>query len=259
MRLDKALVARGLLATRAKAQDAIAKGNVYVNECLIMKNSHEVEEHDSIRINVPSLRFVSRAGYKLYDVLAPFDITLKERIVIDVGASTGGFSDVCLQQGAKRVYAVDVGSGQLDPSLLTDHRLCNMEHINARYLQRDMFDLPLDFACVDVSFISLTLILPALLAVMDQVEIVALIKPQFEAGKRYVHKNGIVRDPKVHVRVLRELHDFILSLGCYVHHLRKSSIVGRDGNQEYVCHIKRTPCTRAFDFMGIYRETIDQR
>ncbi len=259
MRLDKALVARGLLATRAKAQDAIKAETVYVDERVITKNSFEVKETAHIRITTPSLQFVSRAGYKLYDVLTPFEISLQNRIVVDVGASTGGFSDVCLQQGANCVYALDVGSGQMAPSLLQDPRLRNMEHINARYLDKAMFDMPIDFACIDVSFISLKLILPALIAVMDHVEIVALIKPQFEAGKQYLNKNGIVKDLKVHVRILHELHDYIDSLGCYVHHMRKSSITGRDGNQEYVFHIKGTPCTCTFDYTKICQEVIDQR
>ncbi len=259
MRLDKALIEQGFFPTRAKAQDAIAAGLVTVNGVIVTKNSYDMSESSCIEVKQAPLQFVSRAGFKLYDVLEPFAIDLKDRIVMDVGASTGGFSDVCLQQGARYVYEMDVGYGQMDSSLLQNERLCNMEHINCRYLQKDMFDLPIDFACVDVSFISLKLILPAMIACMEHIEIVALIKPQFESGKQHCNKNGIVKDKKVHIRILQELHEFIRSLGCDVHHMRKSSMIGRDGNQEYVFHIRKAPCMHVFDYHQIYHENIEQR
>ena len=259
MRLDLALVARGLCDSRAKAQDAIQNGMVQVNQCIITKNSFVIDDSDTISISTPKTQFVSRAGYKLYDVLEPFGICLKDRIVLDVGASTGGFSDVCLREGARFVYAVDVGRDQLHPSLRGHPRLCNMEQINCRYLRKDMFELPIDFACIDVSFISLRLILPSVLSCMRDVELAVLVKPQFEAGKDALHKGGIVRDPKVHVRVLREFHELVQSLGCAVHHIRKSSIQGRDGNQEYIFHIRKELSHKQFDYQAIYKETIKQR
>lgn len=254
MRLDKYLVEQGRCPTRAKAQDAIKEGRVCVNQKIITKNSYEVDEGACVEVKEPSLRFVSRAGYKLYDVLEPFQITLKDRIVMDVGASTGGFSDVCLQAGAQLVYALDVGSGQMDPELLKNPRLRNMEHVNCRYLNPEMFDHPIDFACVDVSFISLKLILPAMISCMQKKEIVALIKPQFEAGKAFIGKNGIVKDQKVHERILKDIVAYIQELGLFVHHIAPSSVIGRDGNQEYVFHILEEPTRMAFPYHAILRQ-----
>lgn len=254
MRLDKYLVEAGLCPTRAKAQDAIKEGRVCVRDKIITKNSYEVEETACVEVKEATSRFVSRAGFKLYDVLQPFQIILKDRIVMDVGASTGGFSDVCLQQGAKLVYALDVGSGQMDPLLLKDPRLRNMEHVNCRYLTPAMFDQPIDFACVDVSFISLKLILPAMISCMQKKEIVALIKPQFEAGKAFIGKNGIVKDLKVHERVLKDMVAYIQELGLFVHHIAPSSVIGRDGNQEYVFHIQEEPCMNTFSYQAIIKQ-----
>lgn len=251
MRFDKALVEKGLCATRAKAQDAIKEGRATINGIVITKNSTSVTEEDILHIVQDEQTFVSRAGWKLYDVLAPFGIQLKDRIVMDVGASTGGFSDVCLREGAACVYALDVGSGQMDPTLLNNPRLHNMEHVNCRYIKRSMFDRPIDFACIDVSFISLRLIIEAILSSMDSIEIVALIKPQFEAGKSGIGKHGIVKDRRVHLRVLEELDAFFHSCALYVHHIQKSSVVGRDGNQEYVVHLTSTPTNQTIDYRSV--------
>lgn len=254
MRLDKYLVEQGLTTTRAKAQDAIQEGRVFVNELEIQKNSYEVNESDTVIVKEAALSFVSRAGFKLYDVLEPFAICLQDRYVIDVGASTGGFSDVCLRKGAAFVYAVDVGSGQLDPQLAQHPRIKNMEHTNCRYLEKGMFAHPIDFCCIDVSFISLKLLLPSILSIMSHVEIVALIKPQFEAGKQAIGKNGIVKDKKVHLRVLQDMEHYIRELGYYVHHVRASSVLGRDGNKEFVFHIKEEVSTMTFDYKTIIED-----
>lgn len=251
MRFDKALVEKGLCATRAKAQDAIKEGRASINGIMITKNSTLVTEEDILKIVHDKQTFVSRAGWKLYDVLDPFGIQLKDRIVMDVGASTGGFSDVCLRQGAACVYALDVGCGQMDSTLLKNPRLHNMEHINCRYIKSSMFDQPIDFACIDVSFISLRLIMKSVISCMDSIEIVALIKPQFEAGKSDIGKNGIVKDKRVHLRILQELHAFFQSCALYVHHIQKSSVVGRDGNQEYVVHLKSTPANKAMSYQSV--------
>lgn len=259
MRLDKALVERGLVSTRAKAQDAIAAGRVWVDQHLITKNSYTVTENMNVEVRALEVSFVSRAGFKLYHVLEPFAIQLKGRTVMDVGASTGGFSDVCLQAQAACVYAIDVGHDQLDPSLLKNPRLRNMEHTNCRYLKRLMFDRPIDFACIDVSFISLKLILPAVLSCMEKVEIVALVKPQFEAGKAQIGKHGLIKDIKVHAAVLQDLYDYVTSLGCYVHHIVPSSVVGRDGNQEFVFHISDQPCQKRFDMKRISKQATEMR
>lgn len=250
-RLDKVLVALGYMQTRTKAQDAIQAGLVFVNGECITKNSYEVEERDALLVKMSELTFVSRAGYKLYDVIEPFGLQLEERIVMDVGASTGGFSDVCLRAGAKLVYALDVGSDQLHPSLLVHPKIVNMEHTNCRYLEQTMFDQPIDFCCIDVSFISLKLILPSLINVMNHIEIVALVKPQFEAGKQYIGKGGIVKDAKVHLRTLQDMERFVHSIGLHLHHVSASSVCGRDGNKEFVFHIKEEVSTKTFDFKNI--------
>lgn len=253
MRLDKVLVEQGFVATRAKAQDAIIAERVMVNGTIITKKNYIVSDDDLIQLEKEELSFVSRAGFKLYDALKPFEISLKDRIVMDVGASTGGFSDVCLREGAAYVYALDVGSNQMAAQLLDNPRLENREHINCRYITADMFDRPIDFACMDVSFISCKLIIPAVIACMNQIELVVLVKPQFEAGKAFINKHGIVTDLKVHERILKDMNEFVLSLGLYVHHIKKSSVIGRDGNQEYVFHIKDELCLKQFDYNQIIK------
>lgn len=254
MRLDVYVSSHELLTTRAKAQDAIQEGRVQVNGRVITKNSFPVEEGMDIRVQEQELNLASRAGFKLYDVLEDFQVNLKGRICIDVGASTGGFSDVCLRQGATLVYAVDVGKDQLLDSLRKHPRLINMENCNCRYLTKEMFSSAPDFACMDVSFISIKQILPSLCAIMKQKEMVVLVKPQFEAGKGNVGKNGVVKDEKIHIHVLRDMIAFVESLGLYVHHVQASSILGRSGNKEFIIHIMETPCQKVFPLKEIVKE-----
>lgn len=254
-RLDKILVENGFVSTRAKAQDAIKESRVKVNGKIITKSSFSVELEDVIELEEKELSFASRAGQKLYDVIEPFELDLKDKVVIDVGASHGGFTDVCLKQGASYVYAVDVGRDQLLPFLREDERVCNMEQTNCRYLEKEMFDPMPQFACMDVSFISIKLILPALIEVMQgNKEMVLLVKPQFEAGKADIGKNGIVKDEKVHIRVLQEMLDFVKTLGLYPIHLRKSSILGRDGNKEFVLHVSTDEVHRVFPLKDIVKK-----
>lgn len=259
MRLDQYLVERSLFPTRSKAQDAIKEGRVSVNGKIINKNSFAVGTEDDVVAAPSSLSFVSRAGYKLYDVIEDFHLDLRDRVCMDVGASTGGFSDVCLKQGASLVYALDVGSDQLDPSLIEHEKIINMEHTNCRYLSRDMFPILPQFACMDVSFISIKLILPAIKEVMEQVDLVALVKPQFEAGKEHIGKHGIVKDKKIHVQVLKDMVSYVQEIGLFVHHLQASSILGRDGNKEFVMHVCSTPCNRQFDYKKIVEEYHNKR
>lgn len=254
MRLDQYLVEKGYFPTRTRAQDAIGKGCISVDGKTITKNSYAIEEGKQVTVLQEELVLASRAGFKLYDVVEDFQLCLQDRICIDVGASTGGFSDVCLRQGAKRVYAVDVGHDQLLEHLKNDPRIVNMEGVNCRYLTKDMFSPQPDFACMDVSFISVKLILPALISCMAHKELVILIKPQFEAGNAYVNKHGIVREERVHVQVLKDMLEYVSSLQLYVHHLQASSIFGRGGNKEFVMHIKEEPCRRSFDLVKIVRE-----
>ncbi|MEG2800329.1 MAG: TlyA family RNA methyltransferase [Longicatena sp.] len=254
MRIDTFLQEHNYFTSRAKAQDALREQRVSVNGKRITKSSYQVDESALIEVEKSELTLASRAGFKLYDAIQDFDIDLQGRICIDVGASTGGFSDVCLKKGAAFVYAVDVGKDQLLPFLKEDDRVRNMEGINCRYLTSEMFEEKPTFACMDVSFISIKLILPSLLSIMDTKELVVLIKPQFEAGRQYVGKNGIVKDEKIHIQVLSDMLNFISDLGYYVHHLQASSILGRDGNKEFVMHIKETPISRVFPLKQIVKE-----
>ncbi len=254
MRIDQRLVQIYPELSRSKAQDCIKEGLVKVNDKIIKKSSYDVSEDDVITMDQPDIAFASRAGFKLYDVIEDFGLNLKDRICIDVGASTGGFTDVCLQQGAKKVYAVDVGRDQLIERLKQDPRVINMESCNCRYLTSDLFEERPEFACMDVSFISAKLILPALFEIMNTKELVILIKPQFEAGKSNIGKNGIVKDEKVHIQVLKDMVDFVVEHGLYVHHLQESSILGRDGNREFVMHICDKPSQNIFDYRKIVKE-----
>lgn len=259
MRLDQYLVSKQMFATRTRAQDGIQEGLVFVNEVPITKNSYDIGEEDVVRVEQAQLVLASRAGYKLYDVLEPFAISLQNRICIDVGASTGGFSDVCLQAGASMVYAVDVGKDQLLQRLKEDERIVNLEGVNCRYITSDMFHPQPDFACMDVSFISIKNILPALCDIVRTKEMVILIKPQFEAGSANVGKHGIVKNEKVHIQVLHDIVEFVSSLGLFVHHLCASSLLGRDGNKEFVMHIKEEPCHKVFPIKQIVKEYSKKR
>lgn len=253
-RLDQYLKETNVYSSRAKAQDAIKQGLVFVNDICVQKCSFMICEEDNVEVKNTDVAFASRAGYKLYDVLDDFAIDLQNRIVIDVGASTGGFTDVCLKAGAAKVYAVDVGHDQLIDILKQHPKVVEMSGCNCRYLKKEQFDPLPNFACMDVSFISIKQILPVLLEIMENVEIVALVKPQFEAGKENVGKNGIVKQPKVHIQVLQDMIQFVESLGCYVHHVQASSILGRDGNKEFVIHIKKEPCQKVFPITAIVKQ-----
>lgn len=252
-RLDQCVFEEGFVTSRSRAQDAIQEGRVFVNNTCITKNSFAIEEGMHIEVKDAKLAFASRAGYKLYHAITNFQIDLSDRIVMDVGASTGGFSDVCIKANAKLVYAIDVGKDQLIESLRQHPRVIEMSQCNCRYLTRDMFQILPDFACMDVSFISIKLILPVLIEVMDTIEMVVLIKPQFEAGKDHIGKNGIIKDKKVHIHVLQDMLSFVRSQQLFVHHLEESSILGRDGNKEFIMHIKKEPCHKIFDIAKIVK------
>ena len=186
-----------------------------------------------------SLDYVSRGGLKLAHAIQWFDVPVEGKVCVDVGASTGGFTDVLLKNGAARVYAVDVGHGQLDPVLRADNRVIVMERVNARSLTPDMFPVKPDLAVVDVSFISLTLVLPAVFGVLaDRGRVVALVKPQFEAGRGKVGKKGIVKDPAVHAEVLKAIADFITRSGWSLGSMIKSPITGSGGNFEFLADIR---------------------
>lgn len=255
-RLDKGLVAMGCFDTRTRAQDAIKDGRIKVNGAIITKSSHPVDiETDVIELESLEQSFASRAGWKLHGALDRFQIDLKDRIILDVGASTGGFTDVCLNAHASLVYALDVGHDQLLERLKKDSRVVNREGVNCRYLEASMFEKTPDFACIDVSFISVKQILPSVLSVLGgRQEMVVLIKPQFEAGKAALNKHGVIRDAKVHRQVLQDMIQFVEAQGLFVHHLANSSIMGRDGNREFVMHVSNVPTHQGFDIFRIVSE-----
>ena len=242
MRLDLLLVRRGLCSGRERAKEEIRGGHVLVDGKTEMRPSRDVPEDSQLQLVGEILRYVSRGGLKLEKALEAFDIQPEGKTCMDCGASTGGFTDCLLQHGALRVYSLDVGSGQLAEKLRTDARVVSMENFNVRELQPgDLPEAP-ELAVIDVSFISLRLILPAVSRVLTpDGEIVCLIKPQFEAGKARVGKRGVVRDAAVHMQVLEELFLFFPTLGFFPAGLTWSPIRGPEGNIEYLCHLRRQP------------------
>ncbi len=237
-RVDAELARRGLTASREKARRLIAAGLVTVNGAPVSKPSRKVQESDALAVLGADIPYVSRGGLKLEKALRAFDADPSGQVCMDIGASTGGFTDVLLRNGAARVYAIDVGSAQLDPKLRDDPRVVNLEHINARALVPELFPVAPTLAVMDVSFISIRLILPAALRVLGEGgRMVTLVKPQFEAGRRDVGKGGIVNDPSVHARVLEELVAFAPTLGWRVRALDFSPICGGDGNIEFLADL----------------------
>lgn len=240
VRLDVALVERGVIETRAKAQATIMSGQVFVNGQRSDKPGTPVAADAQIEVRGHTLRYVSRGGLKLEKAMAEFPITLTGCVCADIGASTGGFTDCMLQNGARKVYAVDVGYGQLDWKLRGDERVVCMERTNARYLTHEQIPNELDFASVDVSFISLGLILPALAGLLKPDGCaVCLVKPQFEAGREKVGKKGVVRDPEVHLEVLEHFLGHAKENNFTVLGLTYSPIRGPEGNIEYLGYLSR--------------------
>lgn len=238
-RVDVVLVERGLAQSREKAQALVMSGVVYIGENKVDKASAQVMPEDELIVRQTGTGYVSRGALKLEKGLAVFGVEAKDRVAMDLGASTGGFTDVLLRNGAAHVYAIDVGYGQLDWKLRNDPRVTVMERTNARYLTAD--DLPLrpTLGVMDVSFISITKILPAAAAIMgENGEFISLIKPQFEAGRDRVGKKGVVRDAQVHLDVVKEILHFIdADMGWTAQNLSFSPIKGPEGNIEFLVHI----------------------
>lgn len=238
MRADAALAARGLAESREKGRKLIEAGLAAVNGAVIAKPAQKVTEADVLTVLGQDQPWVGRGGLKLEKALKVFGVDPAGRVCLDIGASTGGFTDVLLQNGAARVYAVDVGAGQLHPSLLRDPRVVNMEHVNARALAADMFDPLPTLAVMDVSFISIKLILPAALGLLGPGgRMVTLVKPQFEAGRANIGKRGIVSGAAVHAAVLRDLAAFVPTLGWTLRGLDFSPIAGGSGNIEFLADL----------------------
>ncbi|MEH7302675.1 TlyA family RNA methyltransferase [Neobacillus drentensis] len=239
-RLDVLLVERGLIETREKAKRAIMAGLVYTNEERLDKPGEKVKVDIPLNIKGNTMPYVSRGGLKLEKALKVFDVSVTGKVLLDIGASTGGFTDCALQNGAKMSYALDVGYNQLAWKLRQDERVVVMERTNFRYVTpSDLAGEMPNFASIDVSFISLTLILPVLKTLLiPGSDIIALIKPQFEAGRDQVGKKGIVRDEKVHLQVIEKIIHFSVKEGYIVTNLSYSPITGGDGNIEFLLHLK---------------------
>lgn len=236
-RLDVLLVKRGLAVSREKAKAVIMAGNVYVDNQKEDKAGTMFQDTVKIEVRGNTLKYVSRGGLKLEKAMTHFGVTLKDKVCMDVGSSTGGFTDCMLQKGASKVYAVDVGYGQLDYKLRCDNRVVNMEKCNIRYIDKNAID-PLDFISVDVSFISLKLVFPVACELLkSDGKMVCLVKPQFEAGREQVGKKGIVRDKKVHIQVIENVIKYTIDNGLNPAGLTYSPVKGAKGNIEYLLYI----------------------
>ena len=240
VRLDLLLVDRGISQTRERARALIMSGAVLVGEAKMDKAGSLVSPDTEIRIEGEDNPYVSRGGLKLKGALTAFDISVRDLVALDVGASTGGFTDCLLQEGARKVYAIDVGYGQLAWKLRTDERVVSLERTNIRYFEGSEIKDSIDLATIDASFISLRLVIPAVLRLVKKNEAVmlALIKPQFEAGRDEVEKHGVIRNPEVHNKVIEGIKEFSLELGLSVMGVCESPLTGPKGNKEFFIYLK---------------------
>lgn len=238
-RLDIALHEQGLVQSRERAKSLIMAGKVLVNDRVQDKPGYLVANKDSLALKETDIPFVSRGGIKLEAALTAFGINVNECICLDVGASTGGFTDCLLKQGAIKVFAVDVGYGQLAWTLRQDPRVVPVERTNIRYMSSEVITSPVDFITIDVSFISLKIVVPAILKFMkNNAGIIALIKPQFEVGKGRVGKGGVVKDTLLHNEVIKNLSDFFSKAGLNIEGVIDSPILGPKGNKEFFIYMK---------------------
>ena len=236
-RIDRLLVERGLVESREKAQAMIMAGEVLADKQKVTKAGQRVDEGVELRLLGSPAKYVSRGGLKLEAALEGFGIHAGGKVCLDIGSSTGGFTDCLLQYGARKVYAVDVGTAQLDWKLREDSRVIVHERVNARRLTKEIVPEPVDFVCCDVSFISATLILPTLPPLMNpEAEVVVLAKPQFEVGRGDVGKGGIVREPALHQRVVAKVSEAVRQLGFCKILEQESPILGAEGNKEFLIY-----------------------
>ena len=240
IRLDQLVFELGLAESRERAKTTVMSGLVFVNGQRADKPGMQVSPDVNVEVKGTALPYVSRGGLKLEKALKVFPIDVNDKVCIDCGASTGGFTDVLLKNGAAKVYSVDVGYGQLAWSLRNDERVVNMERTNIRYISSELIPEPLDICVMDLSFISVKLVLPAVCALLkDNAQLVCLIKPQFEAGREEVGKKGVVRDKAVHLSVIESVLSFAPTVGMTVMGLDFSPIKGPEGNREYLCYMKK--------------------
>ena len=251
-RLDVILVERGLFPSREKAKASIMAGIVYVDGQKVDKAGTSVDDQADIFIKENICPYVSRGGLKLEKALEEFQFHLDKTVCADIGASTGGFTDCMLQKGAEKVFAIDVGYGQLDWKLRNDNRVINMEKTNIRHLDLNTVDKDIDFISIDVSFISLKLVFPVASQMLGpDGSIVCLVKPQFEAGREQVGKKGIVRDRDVHKEVIVNVIEYGNNNGLHAHGLTFSPVTGAKGNIEYLLYLKKTPAEQEVDIDGV--------
>ncbi len=247
-RLDVLVCEQNPELSKTQAQRIIMSGVVYVDNQKELKAGTMFPEDTIVEVRGESLRYVSRGGLKLEKAINEFGVNVNGKTCMDIGSSTGGFTDCMLQNGAVKVYAVDVGKGQLHYKLRNDDRVVVMEKTNIRYVTPDMIAGPINFVSVDVSFISLTLVIPVAITLMDEhKEMVMLIKPQFEAGKEKVGKKGVVRDPAVHHEVIEKIVDFVEINGLHVEGLTYSPVKGPEGNIEYLIYVNKVEESVPFD------------
>lgn len=251
-RLDVILVEKGFFSTREKAKASIMAGIVYVDGQRVDKAGTPVNQTADIYIKENLCPYVSRGGLKLEKALETFGFHLQDAHCVDIGASTGGFTDCMLQKGAQKVFAIDVGYGQLDWKLRQDHRVVNMEKTNVRYLDIDAVGREIDFISIDVSFISLKLVFPVAAQLLNETgSIISLVKPQFEAGREQVGKKGIVRDQNVHKEVIKKVMEYAMSSGLYPHGLTYSPVTGAKGNIEYLLYLKKQPAEKGISIEDV--------
>lgn len=240
IRLDQLVFDLGLAESKERAKTTVMSGLVFVNGQRADKPGMQVSPDVNVEVKGTALPYVSRGGLKLEKALKVFPIDVNGKVCIDCGASTGGFTDVLLKNGAAKVYSVDVGYGQLAWSLRNDERVVNMERTNIRYISSEQIPEPLEICVMDLSFISVKLVLPAVCALLkDDAQLVCLIKPQFEAGREEVGKKGVVRDKAVHLSVIESVLSFAPTVGMTVMGLDFSPIKGPEGNREYLCYMKK--------------------
>ena len=243
LRLDQLIVNKGLAESREKAKAVIMSGEVMVDGVKTDKPGHAFPEDCEITLKTSSIPYVSRGGLKLEAAIRHFDIDVKDLVMLDIGASTGGFTDCLLMNGAKKVIAVDVGYGQIHWRLRQDPRVTVIEKTNARYLEPEGISDTPDGAVIDVSFISLKLVIPAVSKILpEKAFMVALIKPQFEAGRDHVGKGGVVRDQKTHDKIIHDIREFCISEGWKSEGEIPSPILGPKGNREFLIYLKRQTC-----------------
>ena len=239
-RIDVLLVEKGQADSREKAKRIIMSGVVFIDNEKVDKCGTKVDVDSEIIVKGNPLPYVSRGGLKLEKALEKFPITVRDKVTLDIGASTGGFSDCMLQNGAKKIYAIDVGYGQLDWKVRSNEKVVPMDRTNIRYVTRDDLDELAEFVSIDVSFISLKLVLPVAKDLTeDSVDIIALIKPQFEAGRDKVGKKGVIKDKNVHKEVIKNIAEFCREIDLSIVGLTYSPVKGAEGNREYLAHIRK--------------------